>query len=253
MSAQVAQTPEQLKRRACYFLFESQRRGRREVADFAKRLYGLGGVVIIGGMLRDLAVAGNAAFTSDVDFVAKPISLREFDRLMRRKGAAINRFGGCRLELNTWKVDVWPLERTWASRAGYRIVCDFPDLLGATFFDWDAVLFDYGQRKVIAASDYFDRLATRIIDVNLHPNPNPTGNAVRALRYAYINKLYFGRRLADHVLQCISNHAWTDLILREQRSFGSSLLRHIDREEVVKRLSTRPETGQGEAIKPIAG
>jgi hypothetical protein len=220
MSAPLARTPEQLKRRVCYFLFESQRRGRREVADFAKQIYSLRDVAIIGGMLRELAVAGNAAFTSDVDFVAKPIAVREFDRLMRRKGASINRFGGYRLELTSWKVDVWPLERTWASRAGYHDVHDFPDLLGATFFDWDAVLFDYGQRKVLAEPDYFSRLASKIIDVNLRPNPNPAGNAVRALRYAYLNELSFGRQLAEHVLECLSAHTWEDLIAREQKSFG---------------------------------
>jgi hypothetical protein len=224
-----------------------------EVADFAKQIHGLGDVVIIGGMLRDLAVAGNAAFTSDVDFVAKPISLREFDRFMRRRGATMNRFGGCRLELSAWKVDVWPLERTWASQAGYRIVHDFPDLLGVTFFDWDAVLFDYKNQRILAEPDYFDRLASGIIDVNLRPNPNPAGNAVRALRYAYLNGLSFGKHLADHVLQCLSAHAWEDLISREQRSFGSSLLRHIDPSEVVRRLSAGPEAGQGEAIRPISG
>ena len=252
MSDQVAQTPEALRRRVRYFLFESRRRGRREVFEFAQQLSQLGSVAIIGGMLRDLAYSGNQRFASDVDFVAKPSSIQEFDSLMQSLGATLNRFGGYRLTLRRWKVDVWPIERTWASQAGHLIVRDFADLLGATFFDWDAVVFDIERRSIIALPDYFERLAAGVIDVNLRPNPNPVGNAIRALRYAYKNDLAFGKSLANHVFECVSEHDWEQLIAQERRSFGTTVLEIVDRNDILYRLRDSSGLRARGQIKPFA-
>lgn len=187
-----------LRRRASYF-FASPARGRTEVAQFASLLGKMGDVAVVGGMLRDLHLEGNRAFKSDVDFVAKPCDLADFDKTLRMMGAKVNRFGGYALCLSRWKVEVWPVERTWAARHGHATVNHVEDVLRTTFFDWDAVLFKPLERRVVAGEDYFEKTTCRVLDINLQPNPNPRGNAVRALRYAWRWNARMSPRLADHV------------------------------------------------------
>src|SRR5277367_6297021 len=120
MSKLLHQAPDRrrLKRRVDYFL-RSDKRGRGEVARFAGQMSNLGHVAIIGGMLRNLYLEGTREFVSDIDFVIDGASTTEFERIMGRLNAKRNRFGGFGISLNKWKVDIWPLERTWAAVAGH--------------------------------------------------------------------------------------------------------------------------------------
>lgn len=244
MSARPSQQPDprRVARRASYF-FRSGRRSRGEVASFADRLADLGSVAVIGGMLRDLSLAGNAGFRSDVDFVVDPGSIAEFERLMAALGARRNRFGGYGIALRRWRVDVWPLERTWAAVAGHVEVRRPEDLLDATFFDWDAILYICSTRSVTARPDYFERLERRVLEVNLEPNPNPVGNAVRAIRYARRWNAAFGPRLAHHILRQARDHGWDTLARAERASFGTRVLATIDLEGLGRALRVARDHG----------
>lgn len=121
-----------VERRVRYFL-TSQYRGRGELRRTLQELEGFGSLVLIGGMLRDLALFGNALFRSDLDFVIDPFDRDIFGQRMSAMGASVNRFGGYSLPLRKWPVDIWPLHRTWAHAAGYVNVRTFQDLREATF------------------------------------------------------------------------------------------------------------------------
>jgi len=124
-------------------------------------------------------------------------------------------------------------------------VSSLRDLVDATFFDWDAVLYDVATRKVIAQKGYFERIQRRVIDINLAPNPNPLGNAVRALRYAYRWDAALGKRLVAHVAKQIQDHGWDALVASEHRSFATSVLKAINGDAVTIALndSLRRDTG----------
>ena len=225
-----------LTRRAAYF-FKTSTLLRSEVACFASHLSTLGPAMIIGGFLRDLYLSGNREFRSDIDFVVNPASLPEFENFVRAQSGKPNRFGGYGIALKRWRVDVWPLEKTWAATEGHVEVSSFEDLLKATFFDWDAILWDPKGAKAIHAPSYFQRLQSRVIDINLEPNPNPLGNAVRALRYGYRWSAAFGPQLAAHVAKQIRDNHWEGLVFSEKRSFSNPILERIDGEEIFKILN----------------
>jgi len=233
---------QRLKRRAAYF-FATSVCARNEVAEFATALSKLGRTVVIGGFLRDLCLVGNRGFKSDVDFVVDPACTAELDRLARRLGARTNRFGGYEIRLARWKVDVWPLQRTWAAVEGHASVSRLDDLVKVTFFDWDAVLYAVDDQEVIASDCYFDRVRSRVIDINLEPNPNPLGNAVRALRYACRWDAAFGERLAGHVVKQIRDNGWERLVAAERRSFGTAVLGTLDRDRVTAALHDQTRKG----------
>jgi hypothetical protein len=241
---------QRLEKRASYF-FATSARARSEVSAFAADLQNVGPIVVIGGFLRDVFLVGNREFTSDIDFVADPISIKEFDRFATRLGARLNRFGGCRIELKRWKVDVWPRERTWAAVHGHISLSCLHDLVNATFFDWDAVLYDLSTRRVITQQGYFERVCRRIIDINLEPNPNPIGNAVRAVRYAYRWDAALGNRLVEHVAKQIRDCGWHGLIATENRSFANPVLKAFDGDLVTAALQDSERHGNGPVHLPL--
>lgn len=231
-----ASESERLRRRAKYF-FGAKSRRRGEVAEFASILTDYGPIAVVGGMLRELLLGGNRSFSSDVDFVVMPASTIQFEQCMEKMRATRNRFGGYGLTLSRWKVDVWPLQKTWAAEAGHVSVQDFSDVVRTTFFNWDAILYLLHDHAVIASTDYFDALARRYLEINLEPNPNPIGNAVRALRYAWRWHASFGPRLAQHVHCQIQEHGWQKLVSAEHKSFRHRILPSIDEGRVMSILS----------------
>ena len=227
----------------------SQARHRREVAEFVNILSRLGPVAAIGGMLRDLYLSGNRGFISDVDFVIHPDSLRSFDSLMARIGAKRTRFGGRRLCLGHWKADVWPLQRTWAHLKGHVEIKTFDDLTNATFFDWDAIVYVIHENRLIASPSYYNRIDNRILDVNLHPNPNPLGNAVRALRYAWRWQATLGPRLANHVLIQAHDCGWDALTAAEETAFSRRVLNRLDPDKILIWLKQQERIGSEDAVR----
>jgi hypothetical protein len=220
----------QLERRVRYF-FDSQRRGRSDVLRFIRALEGVGQLVVIGGMLRDLMLLGNARFRSDLDFVIDPVRADIFEAKMREMGARLNKFGGYSLTAHKWKIDVWSLHDTWAHTAGYVPVNEFSDLRKITFFTCDAIIYNLSTKKIIAIDGYFNQMRQKIIEINLRPNPNPQGNAVRAFRYAVLKEFKWGPKLTQFVAETIAETGWESLVARERSSFNTSYIATIARRD----------------------
>ena len=223
------------ERRLAYF-FGTRRRWREEVQNMRDKLQEFGSVVIIGGMIRDLALEGNREFGSDVDFVVKPLDISRFESFMDQRAAKRNKFGGYNLQSAHWRIDVWPLQRTWASEAGYVNVETFPDLLKCTFFDVDAIIYDLQSKKLTCPQNYFTQLKRRELEINLRANPNPVGNAVRALRYAATRNFGWGPRLCEFVAAQIEEAGWDELKQREIQSFRTCHIAEMDQDKVQREL-----------------
>ena len=193
-------TPELLKKRLQRF-FSYPANGRYAVFNFIEELYPLGKVVVIGGMPRDIALGGSKEFSSDIDLVIDPNNLHDFQLFMEGKAAKQNKFGGYGTIIGKWRVDIWPLEKTWAKVEGLSSVDKFEDLLKVTFFNWDAILYDIKCNKVIASKDYFDHLNDRYLDINLITNPNPLGCTIRAIKAAHLHNAKFSYQLAVYVYE----------------------------------------------------
>lgn len=216
-------------------------------------LQSLGEVGLIGGAIRDVARAGQRAFESDLDFVIYGSDRDEFRRRMKHVPAIENRFGGFAVHFYRWKVDVWHIDDTWAKTAGHRIV-EGPDaLLQCTFFDWDSVVFDVRSRTIIAEDDYTQRLRSGIMDIRLKPNPNPAGSVLRALRRAAHWNVKFGPNLTEFTRDYIAQADWNELVALDERAFSTSVMKFLNRAEVLERLG-RPEHGSGTwCTHPVPG
>lgn len=166
------------------------------------RFFAFDRVAVIGGLVRDFAREGREGFRSDLDLVIDGPA-DHVAAFAAELDATSNRFGGFGCKLGPWMIDFWALETTWARRHRHVSVHRLEDVVGCTFFDWDAIAYDLRARRLICADDYLDRIRERTLDINLLPNPSPLGNLVRAVRRLVLWELQAGpslqRFIRDHL------------------------------------------------------
>lgn len=142
-----------------------------------------GDLYLFGGVLRDLALSGRKGFTSDIDIVVDDDDWMHLVKYLRSRGVTQNRFGGFRLKVNEWPIDIWTARETWAVREGLVEYHGIESLTETTILNWDAILLNWRTKRIICNPDYFRQIRGRVMDVVLTKNPNPLGAAVRAFRH----------------------------------------------------------------------
>lgn len=180
------------------WFLKSEKFGRPEVAAFLDGASAHARIFLFGGILRDLCLVGNEGFNSDIDIVVEVENRSKWDQYLYNQRFTRNKFGGFRVELSRWKVDVWELKDTWAFVHGYSRP-SITNLCDTTFFDWDGIAYDVRDGTFYCVNDYLSRVHNRILDINLEPNPNAFGNVVKALRYCERYEARLSARLARYV------------------------------------------------------
>lgn len=229
---QVAHTKGVLKKRVERFL-SSSLYGREEVNEVIGRLARYHRVAIFGGMLRDIAYGGNKWFSSDVDIVVDA-SERELAHMMSGYLYEKNKFGGYRVYRKKWLMDVWPLGKTWAFVQKGIENPVFDDLIGTTFFNWDAIVYDVNNRKVICGEKYFDDLKSHYLDINYIQNPNIMGAMTRALRYLVAYDAQLSPRLAIYVRENVQVYGKSTLVEYEVESYKKHVLNESMVDEIME-------------------
>ena len=141
-----------------------------------------GELYLFGGVLRDLAMFGRKGFVSDFDLVVEG-DWAHLTKYLERLGASRNRFGGYRLYVEKWPMDIWAARETWAIREGFVQYRGIESLTKTTILNWDAILLNWRSRELVCRPDYFHEIQQHLMDVVLTENPNPLGAAVRAFRH----------------------------------------------------------------------
>jgi hypothetical protein len=222
-----------------------------EILGLLDQLAMCGRVAIFGGVLRDLALHGAAARPRDIDVVIECEASEGLAQTLRTLRPSRNRYGGFRLRNRWWSYDVWQVQETWAVRQGLVRAGSIDDLVRTTFFDWDAVLYEYRSGEITAIDGYFGRLSAQIVDVNLAENPNPLGNLVRALRLFAAGEAALGSRLiryADDQLRCFTDE---EVMAAEASAYRSRRL-NTDSLSAARRGLTQALTRGERTLAPLA-
>lgn len=192
--------------------------------DLISKLSQIGNVLIVGGLIRDLAFYGaDERPIADIDFVVTG-RVRQLSLLAESLGAVPNRFGGFGLKKGGYKVDFWSLHNTWAKVHRHARVNSPKDLIRTTFFDWDAVVYNVSSRELHAIPSYIDRLNKRVLDLNLVENPSVHGNLVRALRRLVMWDAKPGRKLSAFLGEHLDAADWKEIVAAETHAFHVSYL-----------------------------
>ncbi len=199
----------------------------KDIANFIDSiLYTMkfGDIYLFGGILRDLALMGRRGFSSDIDLVIdgdwesceiKLISLK----------AHKNKFGGYRLEISGWPIDIWDAKKTWAIREGLVKYDSISSLVNTTVLNWDAILMNWRTQEFICNDEYLSELKNRTMNIVLKNNPNPLGMAVRVFRHLCSKDARsITSTVVEYLADSTSKYALKELKESELFSYGNSLI-----------------------------
>lgn len=221
MHKRPAKSLDHVVRRVRSFLSEPEQ---AEVTQLLEKLAKHSELAVFGGFLRDIALAGRKGFRSDFDVVMKTSQTTTIDGLLPNGSWSRNKFGGYRIVLERWQVDLWEFSETWAFKQGHVSGATWQDLGSTTFFNWDAIVLELASWKLHASNDYLRLLNSSILDINLRPNPNPLGMVVRALRAVSSGRVKLAPRLASYVATALRDYSDDAVIEAERTGFTSLAL-----------------------------
>ncbi|MCI0561018.1 MAG: nucleotidyltransferase domain-containing protein [Nitrososphaera sp.] len=183
-----------------------------------------GDLYLFGGVLRDMALLGRRGFNSDIDLVVEG-DWYNCVAYLESLGARRNKFGGYRLEVAGWPIDIWNAEETWAIRRGLVAYKGIASLTETTVLNWDAILMNWRTRAFVYRENYLEAIKLRVLDIVLEENPNPLGMAVRVLRHLCLKD---ARKIsvpaARYLANCAKRYSFDEIRSSEVRSFGGSVI-----------------------------
>lgn len=197
------------------------------IADFINFLSDAspnGELYLFGGILRDMALFGRKGFNSDIDIVVDG-DWESCERHIQHRGAIKNKFGGYRLYIEGWPVDIWSAPKTWAITQGLIKYTGIASLTDSTVLNWDAILMNWRTKNFIFKSGYLESLTARRLDVVLEKNPNPIGMAVRVFRHLCMKDTrQITYRAVEYLAKCTTQYPLDFLIANEISSYGNTVI-----------------------------
>lgn len=167
--------------------------------EFLTRILDCGNIYFVGGAVR--AFIENRNFDEEHDFdIAIDITNREkFEELLVAYTASGNKFGGSKIVIDNHSFDVWPIEDTWAFKAGL-VEFDRDDFvncyLKTVFLSTDAVIYDWSH-DYLEKSGYDNTMLNSVLDVVLPENPNMFSALAKAIAVENKYSLCMSNRLTN--------------------------------------------------------
>lgn len=219
-----------LKKRVDRF-FNSETSVRTEVHDFIGFfIKNKINIFSFGGLVRDIGLFSVRDFESDVDLVVDIdretlcYLINTLDKTLKLR-VKENKFGGFRINKNDWYFDIWCAKDTWAIKENYVKYTGIESLLKTTFLNWDSVLFNLNDKKLICERNYFDNLTGGELDLVLSYTPNELGALVRVMRAIYgkgVRKLH--DRAVCFIYNGFCNYSKKEIVKYEKLSYNNSFL-----------------------------
>jgi len=200
---------------------------RNEVADFINRLLKKldhSDIYLFGGALRDLALLGRSGFNSDIDLVVDG-DLERCLTILAIHGAKKNKFGGYRVNIAGWPIDIWGAKDTWAIKQGIVHYDGISSLINTTVLNWDAILMNWRTGDFICRDNYLDDLLDRKLDIVLIDNPNPIGMIVRVFRHLCTKDAKsITPAVANYLADCSIKYTLEEIRASELASYGNCVI-----------------------------
>jgi predicted nucleotidyltransferase len=192
--------------------------------DFISAAVPDGNVYLFGGLIRDIALYGKKGFHSDIDVVVEG-NWEQCIGYLEQLGAERNKFGGYRLVIANWPVDIWNARETWAIKHGFVTYDGISSLTKTTVLNWDAILMNWRTRNFVSTENYLSQLERRVIDIVLEDNPDPMGMVVRVLRHLCSKD---ARKVTANTVIFLATktnqYSFAELKARELSSYGNTMI-----------------------------
>jgi hypothetical protein len=147
-----------------------------------------------------------------------------------------NSFGGYKIDVNGFNIDLWCIKDTWMYRFQRVLEFDsslFLDIPNTAFFNFSSILFDLKNKTFIYKKDFIRFLRNKELDVVNEINPNYELCIVNSLYYSDKYKLTIGDNLKRLI---IARHFdITDYSSAQEKHFGRVL---YPNHEIKSRIQT---------------
>ena len=227
MTVVTARSSHILKKRINRF-FEATS-SRKKVCEFISHIAAENDVLVFGGCIRDIALFGVKAFDSDIDLVFCG-EQEELDELL--SSYTKNKFGGYRLKIGTWDIDIWALRSTWAFKNQHIEFVASSSLLNTTITNWDSIFFSWCNKTLVYSKNYFKDLNDGYLDLVLPDNPNNLGCLTRIFRFYLMKQAnIFSPKLRQYLINQLAIHSDKQILEYERKSYPNNI--YLNEQSVV--------------------
>ncbi|QWV97760.1 hypothetical protein KP005_00235 [Geomonas nitrogeniifigens] len=150
-------------------------------------------LVLFGGAIRDIL---DDVKPRDYDFVVNKPSV-PLDKLLEKYSHKRNSFGGYKVELPNFELDVWLLNDTWAFRERY-FEPNVRNLKDSVFLNIDSILIEL-KNGTVFANGFEDAVSTNTLEIVFDKNPMPSLCVLRAFVFEYKKKMNISQNLKNYI------------------------------------------------------
>lgn len=182
----------------------------------------IGEAYLFGGLVRD-ALLGSSGVFGDVDiFVSGPLDEQTAERVSRVHRRT--NFGGMRLVIGRYDVDIWELAKSAAFRFERGLEKNVRGLLSTVCFSTDAVAVSLLTGRVLADSSFNRTVKTRVFEFVSRPLTLEILQVVRVGRICVKNGVRPDREISRYFVDGVDTFGVSELIAAEQKWKGRRLL-----------------------------
>ncbi len=182
----------------------------------------IGEAYLFGGLVRD-ALLGSSGVFGDVDiFVSGPLDEQTAERVSRVHRRT--NFGGLRLVVGRYDVDIWELAKSEAFRLERGREMNVRGLLSSVCFSTDAVAVSLRTGRVLSDRSFNRTFKTRVFKFVSRPMKLEILQVVRVGRICVKNSVRPDREICRYFVDGVGAFGVSGLIAAEQKWKGRRLL-----------------------------
>ncbi|MHB1273788.1 MAG: hypothetical protein ACYCZD_13670 [Rhodanobacter sp.] len=182
----------------------------------------IGEAYLFGGLVRD-ALLGSSGVFGDVDiFVSGPLS-EDVAGMVSRASLRTN-FGGMRLVVGKFDVDIWELSKSRVFRLEKGRERNIKGLLSSVCFSTDAVAVSLAKGRVLADPSFNRTIKRGIFEFVRKPLGLEILQAVRIARITLKNDVKPDQEVSNYFVSCAEKFGLGGLLAAESKWKGRRLL-----------------------------
>lgn len=212
------------------------------ISELIRSCNRIGEAFLFGGVVRDIIFGSSGSF-GDLDiFVSGPLDA-EFAASISRSSRRTN-FGGMRLVVGKYDVDIWELPQSYAFRIEKGRSISIESLLRTVCFSTDSVAVSLVDARVISSSSFRQSVRSRVLSFVSRPLRVDLLQAVRIARLVVKNDVIPDRVVARYYVDSLAAFGCTEFVHAESKWRGRRVLDSylVDRvEDLCVSVITAPE------------
>lgn len=163
-------------------------------------------IILFGGTVRDIYID---KIPRDFDIVVNTTD-QNLEKIINKYRNDKNRFGGYRINIDGFDVDIWNLSNTWAFKNKF-FKTSFRNLVKTVFFNADSIAININSKQIFE-NGFIEAFHKKELKILFEKNPYPELCVLRALVFIEKYSFSLSEDIKKYIKRWIINE--TDPILK---------------------------------------